>query len=376
VNPESVSTMKITKTTLLVAAALVLAVVSYTAYERSQAQRALPEGLIQANGRIEGDQITVASKIAGRIAQIKVHEGDTVQTGQVLAVLDDAQILAKVNQAKAAVAAIAAQRQALATALGALRKQVPLEQASANTGIGQADAMLGKARAAGAQAERDAARLEDLAQRGSVPVQRAELARVAAVAAAADVTAADQGLVRSRALAAQAGLGQDRVNAKESELAAVTAQQAQAQATLQEVESVLADLSLKAPSTGVVMMRVREPGEIVAAGSPVLELVDLDHLYVKVYVPELQIGKLRLGLPARIHTDTFAKNSFAATVRTISSRAEFTPKEVQTQDERVKLTYAVKLYLDSNPAHQLTPGIPADAVVRWKDDVEWRNPRW
>nr|WP_319566544.1 HlyD family efflux transporter periplasmic adaptor subunit [uncultured Rhodoferax sp.] len=368
--------MKITKPTLLIAVALVLAAVGYLAYNHNQAQRALPEGLLQANGRIEGDQITIASKISGRIAQIKVSEGSSVQAGQVLAVLDDAQVQAKVNQAKAAVAAVAAQRQAVETALGALRKQVPLEQASANTGIGQADAMLEKARAADAQAGRDAARLDDLARRGSVPAQRAELARVAAIAAAADVAAAGQGLARSQALAAQAGLGQDRVRAKESELAAVTAQLAQAQATLSEVESVLADLSLKAPSAGVVMMRVREPGEIVAAGSPVLELVDLDRLYVKVYVPELQIGKLRVGLAARIHTDAFPDKSFAATVRMISSRAEFTPKEVQTQDERVKLTYAVKLYLDSNPAHQLTPGVPADAVVRWKDDVEWRSPRW
>jgi HlyD family secretion protein len=92
---------------------------------------------------------------------------------------------------------------------------------------------------------------------------------------------------------------------------------------------VLNDLSLKAPSAGVVVTRVREPGEIVAAGSPIVELVDLDH-YLKAYVPEAQIGRLRLGLPAQVWTDAFPGQPFAATVKNIGQRAEFTPKEVQT----------------------------------------------
>ena len=87
---------------------------------------------------------------------------------------------------------------------------------------------------------------------------------------------------------------------------------------------------------------------------------DLDQLYLKVYVPEAQIGKLRLELPARIYTDAFPDEPFAATVRYLASRAEFTPKEVQTPDERVKLVFAVKLYPDKNPEHRLTPGLPAE----------------
>lgn len=116
-------------------------------------------------------------------------------------------------------------------------------------------------------------------------------------------------------------------------------------------------------------------GEVVAAGAPLLELVDLDHLYLKVYVPEVQIGKLRLDLSARIFTDAFPEQPFEAMVRYIASKAEFTPKEVQTPDERVKLIYAVKLYLRENPDHRLTPGLPADAIIRWKEDVVWAKPR-
>jgi HlyD family secretion protein len=119
-----------------------------------------------------------------------------------------------------------------------------------------------------------------------------------------------------------------------------------------------------------------DTGEVVAAGAPLFELVDLDHLYLKVYVPEVQIGKVRLGLPARLYVDAFPDRPFEATVRYIASKAEFTPKEVQTPDERVKLIYAVKLYLSENPEHRLTPGLPADAVIRWKEDVAWMKPKW
>jgi HlyD family secretion protein len=368
--------MNIARPAVAVAVVLAIATTGTVVYQRNQAQHALPDGLIQANGRIEGDQITVASKIAGRIASIQVREGDSVAAGQVLAVLDDAQLRAKVAQAEAAVAALAAQQQAVQTALAALRQQVPLEQASADTGVGQAQAMVDKARATLTQAERDATRMYELAQRGSVPAQRAELARLAALAAKADAQASAQGLVRAQTQVAQAALGQQRVQAKVNELAAVSAQHAQAQAVLAEVQSVLADLTLRAPSAGVVMQRVREPGEIVAAGSPIVDVVDMDHLHVKVYVPEVQIGRLHTGLPARIHTDAFAGQSFGATVSHIASRAEFTPKEVQTPDERVKLTYAVKLSLDANPKHVLTPGMPADAIVRWKEGVAWHAPQW
>jgi HlyD family secretion protein len=118
-----------------------------------------------------------------------------------------------------------------------------------------------------------------------------------------------------------------------------------------------------------------DTGEVVIAGAPLLELVDLDRLYLKVYIPEIEIGKVRLDLPARIYTDAFPDQHFDATVGYIASKAEFTPKEVQTRDERVKLIYAVKLYLAANPDHRLTPGLPADAIIRWHEGVVWMKPR-
>jgi HlyD family secretion protein len=99
-------------------------------------------------------------------------------------------------------------------------------------------------------------------------------------------------------------------------------------------------------------------GEVITAGSPIFDIVNLDRLYLQVYIPEKDIGKVRLGLPARIYADAFPNTFFPATVRYIASRAQFTPKEVQTPDERVKLVFAVRLYLDENPNHCLLPVFP------------------
>jgi HlyD family secretion protein len=140
--------------------------------------------------------------------------------------------------------------------------------------------------------------------------------------------------------------------------------------------SVLSNLFVTSPVTGKVTNRVRDNGEVVTAGSPILEVVNLDNLYVKAYVPENQIGKVKLGLPAKVYVDAYPNQPFDATVRYIASDAEFTPKEVQTPDERVKLVYAVKLYLKENPGHRLTPGMPADAIIRWKEGVPWRRPQY
>ena len=175
---------------------------------------------------------------------------------------------------------------------------------------------------------------------------------------------------------AEAELGREQIKAKEDDVEALVAQVTQAEAALAEAQSVLNDLVIRAPATGMITTRIVDNGEMVAAGSPLFDIVDLDKLYLKVYVPEKEIGKVRLGLPAQIYTDAFPDKPFPATLRYIASQAEFTPKEVQTPDERVKLVYAVKLYLDENPDHKLTPGLPADAVIRWQEETPWAKPRW
>lgn len=297
---------------LVVAVAVAIVAAAWFVYQTRVAVNPLPEGLIQANGRVEGDTILVASKFAGRIAQLAVREGDAVMPGQVLVTLEDVQVRAKADQATQAAAA--ARMQMLAAR-------------------GQAE-----------QAARDAARFSALLKDGTATRREWEQANLA-------------------------------LDVARRSLSAARAQYEAARHAQSEAESVVRDLALTAPGGGVVTARFREQGEVVAAGSPVLSIVDLDRLYLQVYVPERVIGKLRLGLPARIYFDAFPDTPAPAVVRYISSRAEFTPKEVQTPDERVKLVFAVRLYLTENPDHRISPGLPADAVIRWRPEVSWPASR-
>lgn len=430
------------------------------AYARWMRGGSWPEGLIQANGRIEGDHVSVASKFAGRVQELRVREGGSVRAGQVLIILDDTQAGARVNQARAqlaqtsarveqasgtvreadasAAAALATREQARARAVQAreavttvearlsgahigldvLRSEAALAVETAEARVASARAGLARVDAAEQQARREAERMRWLFEQELVDRQRSEQANLAWTAARNELITARSGLVQAERALADANLGPQRVRIKEHEVAALESERAhheagiaeaeaaaeqaqagviraraaleqaraalaeatsardQAEAALTEAESVRGDLTITAPTAGVVMTRMVEAGEVVTAGAPLLDLVDLDRLYLKVFVPEARIGKLRLGLSARVHADAFPDRAFPATVRYIASRAEFTPKEVQTPDERVKLVYPVKLYLEANPEHLMTPGLPADAVIRWKEEVEWRKPRW
>lgn len=363
------------KTVLIVVPILIVVAAGIYAVQRFVVPHGLPEGLIQANGRIEGDHITIASKFAGRVQELLAREGDTVHAGQALVRLDDVQTRTRVEQARRGFEALESQVQAAHTSLAVLNLEVPLAIEAAEAGISSARAAIDKATAVEAEARRDMERMRPLVAEQAVSRQQFDQAEARWSVAKSEITTARSRLTQAVKELAQAELGWKRIRTKENEVAALERQRDQAEAALAEAESILADLTIVAPTSGTITTRMVDTGEVVAAGAPLLELVDLDHLYLKVYVPEVQIGKLRLDLPARIYTDAFPDQPFEATVRYIASKAEFTPKEVQTPDERVKLIYVVKLYLTANLNHRLTPGLPSDAVIRWRDDVAWVKPR-
>ncbi len=364
------------KTVLLVGILIVIATVAgLYSIKRFVASRALPEGLIQANGRIEGDHVTIASKFAGRVQELLAREGDTVHAGQILVRLDDAQVRTRVEQARRGFEALESQVQAAHSSLAVLNLEVPLAIEAADAGIRSARAAVDKAKAVEDEARRDVARMRPLIPEQAVSRQQLDQAEAKWSVARSDIAVARSRLTQAVKELAQAELGWKRIRTKENEVTALERQRDQAEAALAEAESILADLTIVAPTGGTITTRMVDAGEVVVAGAPLLELVDLDHLYLKVYVPEVLIGKLRLDLPARIYTDAFPDQPFDATVRYIASKAEFTPKEVQTPDERVKLIYEVRLYLAENPDRKLTPGLPADGIIRWKADAEWARPR-
>jgi len=369
--------MKLNKS-LLGPALLSLAAVAIAAgvgyyYQHS---RPLPEGLIAASGRIEGDRILAAAKYPGRLLKVMAHEGDTVAAGALIATLEDDSVQARTEQARQAQSAAQAQAQAAGQNLAIAEQELPLAIASAQAALAQAEASYAKASAVALQAQRDMQRHRELFERGVIEQHRLEQAELSHQVAVSDQRVAQQNIARAKEGLAQAQLGKQKIQAKRQEVAAIQAQAERAGAAVNEAGSALRDMQIYAPAAGVILARLREPGEVVMPGGAVAEITNPDQLYLKVYVPEARIGKVKLGLPARIYVDSQPDQFYEAKVSYIASRAEFTPKEVQTSDERVKLMYAVKLSLNANPGHKLSPGVPADAVIRWQDSVAWQKPRW
>jgi len=337
---------------------------------------AAPEGLIQANGRIESDVVNVSSKLAGRIVSLGAREGDVVKAGATIARLDDRTLDAQLQEAVSALATATARLDSARVSLAVMRKEVPVEISMAAANVNAARAAASRAQASESQYQRDAERAQRLFNDGSLPQQSAEQADLNWRNSRDQRLAAQADLARLEEAGKNAQLGPDRIRAREAELLSMDAARREAEARVSQAQSAVDDLQVVSPIDAVVTSRFVNAGEVVNAGMPLLELVDLDRLYLKVYVPEKEIGKVRRGLPARIYSDAFPGEPFDATVRYIGSRAEFTPKEVQTPDERTKLVYEVRLYLTRNPDHKLTPGLPADAVIRWKEDAAWQPPRW
>lgn len=364
----------------------------------------LPEGLIQANGRTEGDHVAISSKYAGRIADLMVREGAKVVQGQAVARLEDDLVIARLNQAlhgvsitkaivqgaRADAAAISAEIRAARTSLRLLKKQVPIDIEIAQAELDHALAVSATADSAEGFKRSEHERAQKLIESDAISKESADQKELAWTVARNELTTAMAARVTAEKRLARAKLGMDQITEQEDAILALEAKsskakahideciarQAEAEAALSEAQSRVDDLTITAPSRGTIVARFADAGEVVSAGSPLMDLVDLDRLYLQVYVPEPNIGQIRLGLPAKIYTDAFPDQPFDATVKYISSQAEFTPKEVQTKDERVKLVYAVRLYLDENPDHRLTPGLPADAVIRWQEDTDWAKPRW
>jgi HlyD family secretion protein len=200
-------------------------------------------------------------------------------------------------------------------------------------------------------AQRDLARTRRLFDGGAVSREMMDKAETAAQVAE---SAVDQARERVRIL--EEGPRQERVAAQRAAVA-------QADAAVAQVDAALSNSVVTIPFPGVVTLRHREPGETVSPGVPVLTVMDLEDRWVRIYVREDRIGEVRLGQQATITADTYPDRSYRGEVIFISSEAEFTPRNVQTTEERVKLVYAVKVRIAEDPSYDLKAGIPADVLL-------------
>lgn len=294
-------------------------------------------GALSVTGTVEATQVDLSAKITGRVVELLVREGQPVERGQLLARLGDTELAAEVRRAEAALATAEAQLRDL---LAGPRQQE----------IEQARAALRNATVTREWTERELRRVRELFGKDLVAAQEVDRARQAYEVAVANEVAA-----RERLALVEAG-------PRPHEVEAARARVAEARAALTLAQARLAEARLVSPITGLVLRKNVEVGETVNPGVSILTLMDPRDLWVRAYVPEIDIGRVKLGQEARITVDAYPGRAFAGTVSEIASEAEFTPKNVQTRKERVNLVFRIKIAV-RNPDGVLKPGMPADAEI-------------
>ncbi|RLC81411.1 MAG: hypothetical protein DRI81_02430 [Chloroflexi bacterium] len=376
---------------------------------------------IIASGFIEGEEVTIAPQVSGRIAEMLVERGDVVQAGDVLVHLDDALLQ---NQRLEAEAGLAAAQANLDHVLAGAR---PEEIAAARAGLAQAEARQdGAAQAvldaqdvisnplaldaeiAGARTQvdlaeqnvemaeanlaemellhghyskegGDAKRTWDLqlqASRAALTQAQAELegaqnylnalwaTRSTPLTLEAQLHGAEMqlSLAEAQVSAAQAALDELEAGPTEEEIAVAEAQVRQAEAAVRLIDVQITQLTLTAPMDGIVTSRNGQTGETASAGAPLLTIANLDEVTLVIYIPETRVGQVQVGQEVEVQVDSFPERVFVGQIASIAGEAEFTPRNVQTQEERVNLVFAVKVHIPNSDI-ALKPGMPADATL-------------
>jgi len=360
------------------------------------ANPSLPAGIVALSGRIEGDDSAVAPKTSGKIMAIAVREGDSVTAGQVIAHLDDTQVRAQEEAARAALADAQAKAKSANDQINILevqlhenQLQVVQSQTDAEGRVRQAEADLTAAEADLAQ-QQAALRLAEfnrnaymkLAKTGAVSEQQGLQADAAAEQQAAAVAAAQRRVESAKGAltTAQANLDNPKIRdtqvastqrqiiLQQAQVVAAKAETAQAQAQLVEAEANRADLTVLAPFDGTVITRAAEPGEVVQAGTAIITLLDLSKVYLRGFIPEGEIGKVKIGQPCRIYLDSNPKQPLNGYVLRIDPQATFTPENTYFRNDRVKQVVGVKLQLTQGIGYA-KPGMPADGEILVSGDT-------
>nr|WP_241254183.1 HlyD family efflux transporter periplasmic adaptor subunit [Halomonas sp. KRD171] len=314
----------------------------------------LPDGFAAGNGRIEAVEIDIAAKTAGRIREILVNEGDFVRAGQVLAKMDTAVLEAQLREAEA-------QLQRALIGIETAQSLVTQREAERQA----AEAFIAQRKAELDAAQKRLARTRELASKNAASEAQLDDDRAAAAAAKAAVGAAE-----AQAAAAQAAIGRAR-----SDVIAAEASVEAARATLQRIQADIDDSVLKSPRDGRVQYRVAQPGEVLSPGGVVLNMVDLTDVYMTFFLPTEQAGRIALGAEARLVLDAAPQYVVPAEISFVADVAQFTPKTVETQEERQKLMFRIKTRIapDLLREHllQVKTGLPGMAYVQLDPRVDW-----
>jgi len=384
---------------LVAGAAVVLAGLAFAGWSWWGSRHNARE-VISASGRIEVTEVNISSKVTGRIRTLDVDEGSDVKQGQLIATLEGDELQAQLRQVRAALQSgegklaqarivlrvepitVKSQIRQAEEALRAAGERLSLLQTGPRTqeieegraNLRQAQARLEIARltrdryrallidGAISKQEVDRTDTDHDAAEAAVRATKERLGTLEEGSRGEDIRAARADRDRAAAALEAARAGAATVDIRAQEVQVAESAVREAQANVKRLETQVAELQVFAPLDATVLTKAAEVGEVVAAGKPLVLLGDLDHPWIKVYVPETVVGKIRLGTPARVLVDSFPGRPFQGTVSWVADQAEFTPKNVQTAEERVNLVYAVKITIQ-NAQRKLKAGMPADAEI-------------
>ncbi len=366
----------------------------------TQQQAAANGNHLQISGNLELTQVDLSFKTAGRVIELTVREGEWVKKGQVIARLDATQLEQQKARDAAAVSGAQSQYQQLQTSIeyqkATIDSDINLRRAelaqvqarlddllagSRSQEIGQAQAAVTDAKAANDFAKSEYDRAQVLYSREDISTSQRDQAKTKVDSTAAQLRLAEQRLAlvqegprkeeivaaraavaRAQAAIATAEANKIEVRRKEEELTGRRADIDRNRATVGMTEAQLADTTIVAPIDGVILLKAAEAGEVVAAGTTIVSIGDLDHPWLRAYVNESDLGRVHLGQSVSLSTDSFKGKKYEGKISFIASEAEFTPKQIQTKEERVKLVYRVKIEVD-NTAHELKNNMPVDAEI-------------
>ncbi len=338
---------------ILAGAIIVLAAGAYYAWKSLNGD-GLPDGIARGNGRIEAVEIDISTKSPGRIREILVDEGDFVQANDILARMDTDQLESQLKQAEAQL------RRAeigIETARS-LVTQREAEHTAAEATVAQREAQLDAA-------QRRLARSQQLTQTRTISQQVLDDDRATAQGAEAAVGAA-----RAQLAATEAAIGAAKAQVIDAE-ASVEA----AKAAIASIQADINDATLRAPKPGRVQYRVAQPGEVLSAGGRVLNLVDVSDVYMTFFLPTAQAGRVAIGAEARIVLDAAPQYVIPANISFVADVAQFTPKTVETEEERQKLMFRVKAKISQELLQkyiqQVKTGLPGMAYVKLDPNAEW-----
>ncbi|MFA5123738.1 HlyD family secretion protein [Zavarzinia sp.] len=341
------------KTWLFALALVAAAAAGYWAWRQSTAGE-LPPGIAAGNGRLEATEIDIATKTAGRLAEILVDEGDFVTAGQIVARMDTSQLEAQIREAEAQLR----------------RAEIGIETARSQVTQREAERDAATAVVAQREAEADATakklvRSESLAGRGNVSAQTLDDDRAAAESAKAAIAAA-----RAQVAAAAAAIG-----AANSAVVGAEAEVEAARATIERLRADLADSTLRAPRDGRIQYKVAQAGEVLAGGGRVANMVDLGDVYMTFFLSTEDAGRVALGTEVRLQLDAAPGVVVPARVSFVADVAQFTPKTVETEQERLKLMFRVRARIAPDLLkkylRQVKTGLPGMAYVRLTEGAAW-----